>query len=122
MPARLPHLLAALNVPAFIEGRYFDVLSSNPLAVAFSPRLVPGQNRLRSLLLDPEEREFHAGWEEAVVSFVATARQTLGDDVSDPRAVELIGELSMASAHSAPSGPGTMCGRSTEGARHSTIR
>lgn len=98
VPARLRHLLAALDLPAFIEGRYFDVLASNSAAVALSPRLVPGQNRLRSLLLDPEEREFHADWEEAVVSFVAVARQTLGDDLGDPRAVELIGELSIASA------------------------
>lgn len=98
VPARLHHLLAALDVPAFIESRYFDVLAANPLAVAFSPRLVPGENRLRSLLLDPEEREFHADWEAAVVSFVAAARQTFGADASDPRAVELIGELSIASA------------------------
>lgn len=98
LPARLHHLLAALDVPAFVEGRYFDVLASNPLAVAFSPRLAPGQNRLRSLLLDPEEREFHEDWDEAVTAFVAVARQTLGDVVTDPRAVELVGELSIASA------------------------
>jgi transcriptional regulator with XRE-family HTH domain len=98
VPSRLHHLLAALDPPAFIESRTFDVLASNPAAVALSPRLVPGQNRLRSLLLDPEEREFHADWEDSVVSFVAAARQTLGDDVTDPRAVELIGELSLASA------------------------
>jgi transcriptional regulator with XRE-family HTH domain len=98
VPPRLHHLLAALELPAFIEGRYFDVLESNAAAVALSPRLVPGQNRLRSLLLDPEERKFHADWEDAVVAFVAAARQTLGDEVGDPRAVELVGELSIASA------------------------
>jgi transcriptional regulator with XRE-family HTH domain len=98
VPERLHHLLAAVDMPAFVESRYFDVLASNPAAVAFSPRLVPGQNRLRSLLLDPEEREFHSDWDDAVVSFVAAARQTLGDDVSDPRAVDLVGELSIASA------------------------
>ena len=97
VPERVHHLLAALDVPAFIEGRYFDVLASNALAVALSPRLVPGQNRLRSLLLDPEEREFHDDWETSVASFVALVRQTLGDDITDPRAVELVGELSMAS-------------------------
>ena len=32
------------------------------------------------------------------MSFVAAARQTLGAAVSDPRAVELVGELSIASA------------------------
>jgi len=98
VPARLHHLLAALDVPAFVEGRHFDVLASNPLAVAFSPRLMPGQNRLRSLLLDPEEREFHDDWETAVAEFVGLFRHVVGDDVTDARAVELVGELSLASA------------------------
>jgi transcriptional regulator with XRE-family HTH domain len=98
VPARLGHLLAALDVPAFIEGRYFDVLASNPLALAFSPRLHPGCNRLKSLLLDPEEREFHDDWEAAVTGFIAIARQTFGNDVTEPRAIELVGELSLASA------------------------
>jgi len=97
LPVRLQHLLAALEVPAFVEGRYFDVLASNPAAVAFSPRLTPGENRLRSMLLDPAERDFHADWESAVGDFVASFRGSVGDDVSDPRAVELVGELSLAS-------------------------
>ncbi|WP_420367490.1 helix-turn-helix domain-containing protein [Curtobacterium sp. L1-20] len=98
VPDRLHHLLAALDVPAFVEGRTFDVLAANPLATALSPRLAPGRNRLRSLLLDPEEREFHDDWDRAVVDAVAAFRHTVGDDIADPRAVELVGELSLASA------------------------
>ncbi|NMO38108.1 helix-turn-helix transcriptional regulator [Streptomyces sp. GMY01] len=98
VPARLHHLLAALDIPAFIENRYFDVLAANPLATAFSPRLAPGHNRLRSLMLDPEEREFHDDWESAVKDFIASFRRSLGDGTSDPRAIELVGELSLASA------------------------
>src|SRR3984957_4477578 len=56
VPARLHQLLASVQVPAFVEGRAFDVLASNRLAVALFPRLQPGHNRLRSLLLDPEEQ------------------------------------------------------------------
>ena len=56
VPPRLHHLLATLDLPAFVEGPTYDVLASNPLAVALNPRLRPGENRLRSLLLDPEER------------------------------------------------------------------
>ena len=33
-----------------------------------------------------------------MTAFVALARHTLGDDVTDPRAAELVGELSIASA------------------------
>jgi transcriptional regulator with XRE-family HTH domain len=98
VPARLHHLLTALDVPAFAEGRNLDVLASNSLAVAFSPRLTSGQNRLRSLLLDPEEREFHEDWNRAVSDAVASFRRSIGDDVTDGRAIELVGELSLASA------------------------
>lgn len=98
VPLRLHHLLAALDVPAFIEGRHFDVLASNPLAAAFSPRLTPGHNRLRDLLLDPEEREFHDDWDAATAASVAAFRSSIGDNITDARAVELVGELSLASA------------------------
>jgi transcriptional regulator with XRE-family HTH domain len=97
VPARLHALLAALDVPAFIEGRAFDVLAANDLAAAFSPRLRVGENRLRSLLLDPEERAFHRDWERAVATFIGAFRHSVGDDVHDQRVVELVGELSLAS-------------------------
>ena len=98
VPARLHQLLAVLEVPAFVEGRTFDVLASNAVARAFSPRLVPGHNRLRSLLLDAEERAFQDDWERATVDAIASFRHVVGDDVTDTRAVELVGELSVASA------------------------
>lgn len=98
VPERLHHLLASIAAPAFIEGRYFDVLAANASALAFSPRLAPGNNRLRSLLLDPEEREFHRHWERSVSAFIALFRHSIADDVDDPRAIELVGELSLASA------------------------
>lgn len=94
---RLHHLLAALELPAFVEGRAFDVLASNALAVALSPRLRPGENRLRSLFLDPEEQAFHENWAQAAEGFVAALRSSVGDDVDDPRFVELVGELSLSS-------------------------
>jgi len=98
VPARLSHLLAGVAVPAFLEGRATDVLASNALAVALSPRLRAGENRLRSLLLDPEEREFHADWEAATAEFVGAFRRSIGEQPDDPRIVELVGELSLASA------------------------
>jgi transcriptional regulator with XRE-family HTH domain len=98
VPTRLHHLLATVGVPAFVEGRAYDVLASNPLARALSPRLRPGENRLRSLMLDPEEREFHADWPAATAEFVAAFRRSIGEDAADARVVELVGELSLASA------------------------
>ncbi|MGI5139908.1 MULTISPECIES: helix-turn-helix transcriptional regulator [unclassified Streptomyces] len=97
VPARVHQLLAHLQIPAFVEGRAFDVLASNPMALALSPRLRPGENRLRSLLLDPEEQAFHQDWPKAAASFVAALRTTIGDDIDNPRFVELVGELALSS-------------------------
>jgi transcriptional regulator with XRE-family HTH domain len=99
VPARLHHLLNAVQVPAFVEGRAFDVLAANSLATALSPRLRPGENRLRSLLLDPEEQAFHQDWTNSAAGFIAAFRESIGTDTDDPRFVELVGELSLASAH-----------------------
>ncbi|MEU1090415.1 helix-turn-helix transcriptional regulator [Streptomyces sp. NPDC005892] len=97
VPARVHQLLAHLEIPAFVEGRAFDVLASNPMAVALSPRLRPGRNRLLSLLLDPEEQAFHEDWPKATADFVAALRTTIGDDIDNPRFVELVGELALSS-------------------------
>src|ERR1700689_4220865 len=71
VPPRLLQLLALFGVPAFVEGRAFDVLAANELATALSPRLRPGENRLRSLLLDPEEQAFQKNWAESSAGFIA---------------------------------------------------
>jgi hypothetical protein len=67
------------------------------MAVALSPRLRPGQNRLRSLFLDPEEQAFQLDWAKAAADFIATLRTTIGDDTDNPRFVELVGELALSS-------------------------
>ena len=86
-----------MQVPAFVEGRTFDVLASNSLAVALNPRLQPGYNRLRSLMLDTEEQAFQQDWVRSAEGFIAAFRMSIGDDVNDPRFVELVGELALSS-------------------------
>jgi hypothetical protein len=73
------------------------VLASNRLAVALSPRLQPGYNRLRSLLLDPEEQAFQQDWTRSAEGFIAAFRKSIGDDIDNPRFVELVGELALSS-------------------------
>jgi transcriptional regulator with XRE-family HTH domain len=97
VPARLNQLLASVQVPAFVEGRAFDVLASNRLAVALSPRLQPGYNRLRSLVLDPEEQAFQQDWMRSIEGFIAAFRRSAGDGTDNPRFVELVGELALSS-------------------------
>jgi transcriptional regulator with XRE-family HTH domain len=91
-------LLDSLVQPAFIENRYFDILASNGLARALSPNLAAGGNQLRDLFLDPAEQALHPDWEAVTECFIANLRQAVGNDVDDPRFIELTGELSLASA------------------------
>jgi transcriptional regulator with XRE-family HTH domain len=97
VPPGIAQLLATLPLPAFVEGRYFDVLAANPLATALSPRLAAGANRLRDVFLDPAERALFPDWEAATTGLVAGFRQSVGTDTDDPRFIELVGELSLAS-------------------------
>ena len=100
-PERVPpstaQLVATLGLPAFVEGRCLDVLAANPLAAAISPRLVTGRNRLRDVFLDPAEQALFPDRDGAAASLVAGFRQAVGSDTDDPRVVELVGELSLAS-------------------------
>ncbi|WP_410635526.1 helix-turn-helix domain-containing protein [Amycolatopsis sp. cmx-4-83] len=89
--------LAAVGLPAFVEGRYLDVLAANPLAEAISPRLVAGANRLRDVFLDPAEQALFPDWHLATQGLVAGFRQAVGTETDDPRFIELVGELSLAS-------------------------
>lgn len=97
VPTSTQQLVASLPFPAFVEGRYLDVLAANPLATAISPRLVVGGNRLRDVFLDPAERALFPYWEQAAAGLVAGFRQSVGTDTDDPRFVELVGELTIAS-------------------------
>ena len=97
VPPGVRKLLDSLGLPAFVEGRYFDVLAANPLAAALSPRLAPGRNRLRDVFLDPAEQALYPDWEQATVRLVAGFRESVGTDTDDARFIELVGELSLAS-------------------------
>ena len=90
-------LLGALNLPAFVESRMFDVLAANSLATALSPSIRAGENRLRSVFLDPAERDSNPDWPKAIVGLVASFRASIGTDTDDPRVAQLVGELSLAS-------------------------
>jgi len=97
VPPGILKLLSLLDLPAFVEGRYLDVLAANPLATALSPRLVAGGNRLRDVFLDPEEQAMFPHQERAAAALVAGFRESVGTDIDDPRFIELVGELSLAS-------------------------
>ncbi|MEW2355511.1 helix-turn-helix transcriptional regulator [Spirillospora sp. NPDC029432] len=97
VPSGIGGLLGSLALPAFVEGRCFDVLAANPLATVLSPRLATGRNRLRDVFLDPAEQALYPDWELATAALVAGFRESVGTDTDDPRFIELVGELSLAS-------------------------
>jgi transcriptional regulator with XRE-family HTH domain len=97
VPAGIRQLIDVIGLPAFVESRMFDVLAANRLATALSPRIRPGENRLRSTFLDEEERDLHPEWERCVGGMVAAFRTSLGTDVDDPRLAQLVGDLSLRS-------------------------
>ncbi|GHE06264.1 helix-turn-helix transcriptional regulator [Streptomyces alanosinicus] len=97
VPTGIRQLLDVINLPAFVESRMFEVLAANRLATAVSPNIRPGVNRLRAIFLDPDEHELHPDWEQAAGGLVAGFRASVGSEVDDPRIVQLVGELSLAS-------------------------
>jgi transcriptional regulator with XRE-family HTH domain len=96
-PLGIRQLLDAVQLPAFVEGRTFDVLAANRLATALSPNIRPGENRLRSMFLDKGERDLLPDWEHATEGMVAAFRASLGTEIDDPRTAQLVGEMSLGS-------------------------
>jgi transcriptional regulator with XRE-family HTH domain len=93
VPTGTAQLLAAIGLPAFVESRTFDVLAANPLATALSPAIVPGANRLRSVLLDEAEQALLVDADRLVGGMVAAFRASVGPGEPDPAAARLIAEL-----------------------------
>lgn len=97
VPPPLAQLVETVGVPAVIEDRYLDVVAGNTLARLLDPSLAVGENRLRSFFLDPATQALHADWESLCETLVAAFRTSVGSETDDPRAVEIVGELSLAS-------------------------
>lgn len=89
---RIEELVGSLGLPAFVTGRYLDVLAGNPLAAALSPVLRPGVNLLRTIFLDADARI-----EIDRRDLVAMFRKRVGSHLEAPRVVGLVDELSAAS-------------------------
>jgi transcriptional regulator with XRE-family HTH domain len=83
--------------PAYISGRYTDVLAANPLATALSPVFHPGRNIVHAAFLDPEFAKLNDDHAAGLKRVVAALRAQAGPDVDDPRLIELVGERSVRS-------------------------
>jgi transcriptional regulator with XRE-family HTH domain len=96
---RLTDLINAWpNQAAYLQGRLFDVLAANPLAVRLSPAFAPGTNVLRATFLEPSARELSLDWPGMQSRAVAALRALIGPNIDDPALAQLVGELSVRSA------------------------
>jgi transcriptional regulator with XRE-family HTH domain len=101
-PERVPSGILQLieswsQTPAYVHGRYMDVLAVNSIAAALIPYYVKGENLVRTAFLDPRVRDMHGNWAQVTESTVACLRALVGPDVDDPKLNELVGELSVRS-------------------------
>ncbi len=97
-PAAITELIMSWSTtPAYVFGRYLDVLAANPLASALAPWFIVGENLVKGAFLDPRRRELRPDWERSLPGTVAALRANVGADLDDPRLTELVGELSLRS-------------------------
>ena len=101
-PERAPETIIELidswpTTPAYIFGRYLDVLAANRLATALAPWFTTGENLVRGAFLDQRRRDLRPDWERSLGDTVAALRANVGPDTDDPRLTELVGELSLRS-------------------------
>ncbi|GAB2883195.1 helix-turn-helix transcriptional regulator [Uliginosibacterium flavum] len=101
----LSTLLADIGVPAYLMGRYWDILGWNPAAAElFTGWLdqpldanAPPPNMLRFVFLRPETRTFLADWEIRARRITAEFRADCRTRLDEPALLRLVDELSAAS-------------------------
>jgi transcriptional regulator with XRE-family HTH domain len=85
------------NNPAFVLGRFSDVLARNTMAAALYSGFTIVDNMPKAVFLDPVARGFYAEWEHVAWSSAAGLRAAAGPDLDDPRLLHLVDELSAGS-------------------------
>src|SRR3984885_1260347 len=83
--------------PAYVHGKYMDILAANNLATALCPFIAPGLNAILDAFTEPEMRELRPDWDTMTARAVPHLRSIAGADTGNPRLVELVGELSLRS-------------------------
>jgi transcriptional regulator with XRE-family HTH domain len=98
VPASILQLIDSWPVtPAYVQDRLTNVVAANTAAGALGRCYSVGVNLLRTVFLDPVEREFRLDWDETVADGVGVLRASFGADLDDPDLVELVDELSAGS-------------------------
>ncbi|MDM4763368.1 helix-turn-helix transcriptional regulator [Galbitalea sp. SE-J8] len=99
VPENAKRMLQAMGLPAFVLSRHLDLLAWNDSAVDLlgDPLELPQgrRNMLHVLFHDDDSRLRCAGWETMALDYIGLFRSAIGHDPGDPRAVTIVGELSL---------------------------
>ncbi len=102
VPENAERMLHAMGLPAFVLGRHLDLLAWNDSAAALlgDPLELPRdrRNMLHVLFHDDDSRLRCKGWEAMALDYIGLFRAAIGHDPSHPRAVKIVGELSLRSS------------------------
>ncbi len=102
VPQNARLLITSLALPAFVVSRHLDVLAWNDLAAELlgDPLQLPPSQRnvLFALFRDDEARLHCADWETMALDYIGMLRAAVALDPDHPRAIEIVGELSIRSA------------------------
>jgi transcriptional regulator with XRE-family HTH domain len=95
----LQHMIdRSIGTPAIVLGRRLDVLAANEAARALHPSFCEGVNLAEAVFLDERARALYVDLDRVLADTVASLRSLGGDDLDDPRLVDLVGRLSLESA------------------------
>jgi transcriptional regulator with XRE-family HTH domain len=101
VPDSTRRLLRTMNTPAVVLGRHLDVLAWNSLAVALlgDPGSLPAGslNMLTALFRETATRDRCPDWESTALDYIGMLRTAVAADPTHPRAIAVVGELSIAS-------------------------
>lgn len=97
---QLQRLLDQLSeTPAFIVGKYLDLLAFNAMAGALLADVgrIPAAERnfVRMIFMDPQMKALYEDWEGMARASVSLLRMQALDNPNDPRLAALVGELSL---------------------------
>ncbi|WP_138734999.1 MmyB family transcriptional regulator [Modestobacter excelsi] len=118
---QLQRLLDQLTeTPAFIVGKYLDILAWNGLAAALLADVdkMPARERnyVRMVFTNQRVKDLYDDWEAMARTGVAQLRRQAADNPTDPKLAALVGELSVVSPTSSD-GPSASSGSSRAAAR-----
>ena len=105
VPPLFVELLSDVSVPAYLMGRYWDILGWNEAAAELftgwldrpSAADEAAPNLLRFVFLEPQTRSFLVDWEARARRITAEFRADCRNTLEDPGLIRLVDELSAAS-------------------------